>query len=294
MKVTELWKSKSDPTLSFELFPARGEKAAKRLDKAIDKLAALNPDFVSVTFGAGGSTREGSYQLLEKLSKDKGLKVIAYFACFGLGPDDIVAVLDSYKDLGIQTILAVRGDPPHDNPDFVAHSESLAYASDLVKFINEKYDFCLGGAGYPEGHIDAESFEKDFGFAKLKVDNGAEFLVTNYTYNNQKYFDYVSKIREAGIDVPILPGVMPIYNVKMMNNLAKLCGAEITNEINEGISKLPEGDKEALHEFGVDFAYKQCKEMIEKGVTGLHFYTMDRAKSVVAIVSKLREQGLLK
>lgn len=292
MNLTELWGSKGKPTLSFELFPARTEKAAANLEKAIDKLAALEPDFVSVTFGAGGSTRTGSRQLAEKLKQEKGLEVLTYFACYGLSPDEITSVLDDYWTLGIENVLAVRGDEPRDG-DFEPHPESLPYASDLVAFIKPRYDYCLGVAGYPEGHIDAESKARDLDFLKLKVENGAEYIITNYCYSNKYFFDYVDRCREAGIEVPILPGVMPIYSVKMLEMLAGLCGATITDEIRDGIAALPEGDTEALLDFGIDFATRQCAELIEKGAPGVHIYTMDRSKSAVGIVGNLRDQGLL-
>ncbi len=292
MKLTELWASKGKPTVSFELFPARTEKAAANLEKTIDKLAALEPDFVSITFGAGGSTREGSYQLAEKLKNEKGLEVLTYFACYGLGPEEMISVLDDYQALGIENVLAVRGDEPRDG-DFEPHPESLQYASDLVSFIRPKYDFCLGVAAYPEGHIDAESKAKDLEFLKLKVDLGAEFIITNYCYDNSYFFDFVERCKAASIEVPILPGVMPIYSVKMMEMLAGLCGATITEEIRDGIAALPEGDTAALADFGIDFAVKQCAELLEAGVPGIHIYTMDRSKASVGIVSRLRETGLL-
>jgi methylenetetrahydrofolate reductase (NADPH) len=292
MKVTDIWDASPKPTLSFELFPARSEKAAANLEKAIDALAALEPDFVSVTFGAGGSTREGSHQLVEKLKHQMDLEIIAYFACYGLGPDDIVAVLDDYQALGVENLLAVLGDVPHDG-DFEPHPESLPHASDLVSFIRPKYDFCLGVAGYPEGHIDAVSKEKDLEFMKMKVDLGAEYIITNYTYDNRHYFDFVDRCRSVGVKVPILPGVMPIYSVKMMERLASLCGAEITAEIRQGIAGLPEDDKQALLDFGIELAVRQCAELLQAGVPGIHIYTMDRSKSSVGIVHGLRENGLL-
>ena len=162
------------PTVSFELFPARNAEAAEKLDRVIDQLAVMEPDFVSVTFGAGGSTREGSRQLVETLKNDLKLEVMAYFAGYGLGPDDIQGVMDSYLDLGVDNVLVVRGDPPHGQPDFKPHSASLAHASDMLEFIRPRYSFCLGAAGYPEGHIEAESQQKDLEYLKLKVDNGAE------------------------------------------------------------------------------------------------------------------------
>ena len=292
MKITEIWKTARKPTVSFELFPARSDKAAERLDKTIDELTALKPDFVSVTFGAGGSTREGSRQLIEKLKNEMGLELIAYFAGYGLGPEDIHAVLDSYHVIGVENLLVVRGDPPREG-DFTPHPDSLPYASDLISFIRPEYDFCLGVAGYPEGHIDAPSLEKDIEYLKLKVDRGAEYIITNYCYDNQFFFDFFGRCRAAGINVPVLPGVMPIYSIKMMETLASLCGATITAELRQGIEALPEGDKEALLSFGIEFAVHQCRELIEAGVPGLHIYTMDRSASSVGIVDRLRGEGLL-
>lgn len=293
MKLTDIWNAGERPTISFELFPARSPKAAENLEKAIDKLAALKPDFVSVTFGAGGSTREGSLELVEKLKNEKGLEVLAYFAGYGLGPDDITSVLDSYRGMGVENILVVRGDIPTEQEDFTPHPHSFPHASDLMTFIRPKYIFCMGVAGYPEGHIEAESREKDLEYLKLKVDNGAEYIISNYCYDTQYFFDFVDHCRAIGIDVPILPGVMPIYSIKMMETLASLCGATIVDEIHEGIAALPEGDKEALGHFGIEFAIRQCKELLTSGVPGLHIYTMDRSKSAVGIVQRLRSEGLL-
>ncbi len=293
MKVTELWSSRQKPTISFELFPPRSPKGAEKLENTIDELARLKPDFVSVTFGAGGSTRQGSHQLVEKLKNEKKLEVMAYFACYGLGPDDINAVLDSYQALGVENVLAVRGDMPREQEDFKPHPDSLPHASDLIVFIRPRYSFCLGAAGYPEGHIDCQSKDKDIEYLKLKVDNGAEYIISNYFYDNKYFFDFVERCRAIGIDVPILPGVMPIYSVKMMEMLAGMCGATISNPVRQGIASLPEGDKEALVNFGIEFAVGQCRELLEAEVPGLHFYTMDLSKSAVGIVNRLRTDGLL-
>ena len=293
MRATDIWKIGQKPTVSFELFPPRSAKAAEKFEKTIDELLALNPDFVSVTFGAGGSTREGSRQLIEKLKNEKGREVIAYFAGYGLGPEDITSVLDSYHALGIENILVVRGDKPAGQDDFEPHPQSLPHASDLIDFIRPRYSFCIGVAGYPEGHIEAGNKEKDIEFLKLKVDKGAEYIISNYFYDNQYYFDFVERCRAAGIDVPILAGVMPVYSVKMMEMLAGLCGATITNELRQGIEELPEDDKEALVNFGIEFAIRQCEDLLETGVPGLHLYTMDRSVSSVAIIERLRRDGLL-
>ena len=292
MKVTDIWNANQSPSISFELFPAKSEKGAVSIAKTIDTLAALKPDFVSVTFGAGGSTREGSRQLIQKLKHEKGLEVVAYFACFGLGPDEIIAVLDSYHEMGVESILAVRGDTPREE-GFEPHPESLPHASDLVSFIRPRYDFCIGAAGYPEGHIDAPSKEKDLEYLKLKVDQGAEYIIANYFYDNSYFFNFVDRCRSAGIEVPILPGVMPIYSIKMMEMLASLCGATIPDEVRAGIAVLDADDKGALLNFGIDYAYNQCTELLEKGAPGIHFYTMDRSRSTESIVKRLRSEGLL-
>ncbi|CAN2039440.1 5,10-methylenetetrahydrofolate reductase [Candidatus Magnetomoraceae bacterium gMMP-15] len=293
MRVAELFKDSKKPLISFEFFPPRNEKSAKTFEKVLNNLAELNPDFVSVTFGAGGSTREGSYQLVNKIKKDGKLKVVAYLAGYGLGPDEITSILDAYKKIGIETIFVIRGDKPREDSGFKAHPESLSYASDMLDFIKKRYDFCLGAAAYPEGHIEAESLEKDIEYLKLKVDNGAEYVVCQYFYNNNYYYDFVERCKAIGINVPILPGIMPVYTVKMTENLAKLCGSKITKELKDGLSKLPADDKEAVINFGIDFAAKQCEDLLKKGVPGLHFYTMDRSKTVVEIVNRLKNKGLL-
>jgi methylenetetrahydrofolate reductase (NADPH) len=292
MRVTDLWKEGRTPTLSFELFPAKTEKGAANLETAIDELAALLPDFVSVTFGAGGSTRQGSYELLQKLQNDKGLEVLAYFACYGLGPDDITDILDRYAGLGIGSVLAVRGDTPRDE-GFEAHPDSLPHASDLVARIRDRYSFCLGVAGYPEGHVEASSRERDLEYLKLKVDAGADYIIANYSYDNDYFFDFVDRCRTIGIEVPILPGVMPIYSVKMLGILAGICGATITSEVQEGIAALPDDDTDALIEFGIDFAARQCAGLLTAGAPGVHIYTMDKSASAVGVVNSLRAEGLL-
>ncbi len=294
MQVTNLWNNKREPTISFELFPARNDKTAEKLEKVIEELKNLKPDFVSVTFGAGGSTREGSYQLVDKLiNEKKGLEVVAYFAGYGLGPDDIVSVLNGYRDLGVETILVVRGDAPGEAEGFKPHPGSFPNASDMLSFISDRYEFCLGAAGYPEGHIEAKDDAKDLEYLKLKVKSGALYIIANYCYDNHYFFDFVKRCRKIGISVPILPGIMPIYSIKMMEMLAGLCGATITTEIRRELAKLPPDDKQALENFGIDFATKQCRELVKAGVPGLHFYTMNRSKSTVEIVNRLRNEGLI-
>jgi methylenetetrahydrofolate reductase (NADPH) len=186
----------------------------------------------------------------------------------------------------------VRGDPPREQPDFRPHPDSLPHASDLIGFVRPRWDFCVGAAGYPEGHVEATDKGKDLEYLKLKVDRGAEFVIANYAYDNRFYLSFVERARALGVRVPILPGVMPIFSVKMMESLSKLCGASIPDEVRRGIAALPPGDAEALVAWGIDYAARQCRGLLEAGAPGIHIYTMDRSASAAGIVRRLREAGV--
>nr|NJM03055.1 5,10-methylenetetrahydrofolate reductase [Desulfobacula sp.] len=276
----------------MEFFPYRDEKTAEQFKTTIDELSAVHPDYMSVTFGAGGSTRDGSFQTVKTVFKDKRLPCVAYIAGYGLSPDNITAVLDSYRDLGIETIFVIRGDRPREK-DFVPHPDSFAHASDLISFIRKRYDFTLGCAGYPEGHIEAPSLEKDIDFLKLKVDQGAEYIVAQYFYDNDYFFNYVEKCRKAGIEVPVIPGIMPVYTVKMTQALSKICGTKITTALQKRLNAVDAENPEAVLRLGVDFAVDQCKGLLKQGVSGLHFYTMNRSRSTLDIIRQLRGDNLL-
>ena len=193
MRVTHLYKSKT-PVISMEFFPPRNETAAQTFSKTLDDLAELNPDYMSVTFGAGGSTRDGSFQAVKEVMIDKKQPSVAYIAGYGLGPEEITNVLDNYQALGIETIFVIRGDKPRQE-SFTAHPQSFSYASEMIAFIKQRYDFTLGCAGYPEGHLEAQSLEQDIGNLKHKVDNGAEYVVAQYFYNNA-FFSTMQKNAE--------------------------------------------------------------------------------------------------
>jgi methylenetetrahydrofolate reductase (NADPH) len=292
MKLHSLWASSNQPTFSFEFFPARSPKALLSQEKIIGDLLSLKPDFVSVTFGAGGSTRQGSRDLVAKFL---GLNqtVLAYFACYGLAQSEIAAIMDQYQSLGVENVFAIRGDRPQE-PEFQNPApDALEHASALLDFLSSKYQFCLGAAGYPETHREALSPEKDLEFLKLKVDKGAKFIITQYFYENRTFFDFRNRCRQAGITVPIIAGIMPIYSAKMMSNLAAMCGATVPTSVQAAVAAIAAEDTAALHAFGVDFALKQCKALIQEGVDGLHFYTLNRAISTLEIVEKLRQEGLL-
>jgi methylenetetrahydrofolate reductase (NADPH) len=292
MRVADLWKQKAKPTVAFEFFPAKTEKASENLGKTLDILAGLKPEFVTVTFGAGGSTKDGSRELVSRLKKEKGLEVVAYFAGFGLGPQEITEVLDKYAEAGVENVLVVRGDPPKD-PAFRPHPQSLSYATELLEFIRQRYSFCLGAAGYPEGHVKARSKEEDLDYLHRKVDQGAEFILTNYFYNNRFFFDYLDRCRARHIEVPIIPGVMPVYGTKLVETLALACGASIPEPLRLELAGLPEGDKQAVIDFGVRYAVDQSRELIRAGVPGLLIYSMDRWEPAAGIVRGLRSENLL-
>ncbi|MFO7839645.1 MAG: methylenetetrahydrofolate reductase [Desulfosalsimonadaceae bacterium] len=291
MRVTDVYAKKA-PVVSMEFFPPRDEAAAEKFGGIVDKLAERGPDYMTVTFGAGGSNRDGSYQTVKKLMNEKQLPTVAYIAGYGLGPEEITEVLDKYRDLGVETVFVIRGDQPKDE-SFVPHPESFSYACDLIAFIKDRYDFTLGCAGYPEGHIEAESLEKDIEALKKKQDAGAEYVVAQFCYDNQFFYDYEQKCRKAGVSIPLIPGIMPVYTVKLINILSRVCGAKITPELQQKLDELSGADKETVLQTGIDFAVKQCRDLLQNNVAGLHFYTMNRSKSTCAIIDRLREESLL-
>jgi methylenetetrahydrofolate reductase (NADPH) len=289
LRIANLYKiNRKRPVISFEFSRPKDEKAAINLDKALDSLTTLSPDYVSVTFGAGGSTREGSFELIDKLKNERGFNVVAYIAGIGLGPEEIVEAMEKFSSLGIQTVFVVRGDAPTWDENYKPHPEAMQYASVLIKFIKSRYDFCLGAAGYPETHMEAESPEKDLDYLKLKVDEGAEYIVAQYFYDNTFFYDYLDKVMAKGINVPVVPGVMPIYTVKLTENLAKICGTTITEKVRKGLDSLPADDKDSVIQYGIDLATEQCKDLLKHGVPGLHFYTMNRGKSIMKIMDNLK------
>lgn len=291
MRVTDLYRQRK-PVISMEFFPPRDQSAVEKFSGTIKLLSGLNPDYFSVTFGAGGSTRDGSYQLVKNLVIQEKLPTVAYIAGFGLSPDDIRTVLDAYQALGVQTIFVIRGDRPA-TKDFKAHPDSFKYASDLIAYIKTHYDFTLGCAGYPEGHIESESLDTDIGYLKQKVNAGAQYIVTQYFYDNDYFFNFVEKCRQQRIDVPIIPGIMPVYTVKMTRMLSEICGSAIPEKLDAQLKTIDPDDKAAVLELGIEVALDQCRGLLEKGVAGLHFYTMDRSKTTLEILRRLSQEKYL-
>jgi methylenetetrahydrofolate reductase (NADPH) len=291
MRVTDLYKKKKN-VISMEFFPPRNEAATEKFSATVDTLADLSPDYLSVTFGAGGSTRDGSYQTVKNLVQSKKLPTVAYIAGYCLGPDEICRVLDAYEALGVETIFVIRGDKPADDT-FTPHPDSFSYAGEMIHFIKSRYGFTLGCAGYPEGHLEAESLDSDIRHLKEKIDAGAEYVVCQYFYDNRFFFDFVDKCRDQGIQVPILPGIMPVYTVKLTRMLSRVCGSTIPAWLDEKLSALDPEDKAGAAQLGVEVATDQCRKLLEKGVDGLHFYTMNRAKSTTEIIKQLKRENAM-
>jgi methylenetetrahydrofolate reductase (NADPH) len=292
MALSALWQSGASPTISFEFFPARDDKGAEKLESVINILTDFEPAFTSVTFGAGGSTRQGSFQLVKKLKQEKKLAVVPYLAAWGLHSDQVNAIVNDYRSLQIDGLLCVRGDQPQTESD-PTNIGSFPHATDLLGYLKKTNDMILGAAAYPEGHRQAAGLSQDIEFLKLKMEKGARFIITQYTYTNDLHYRFLDRCRQKGIDIPIIIGVMPIYSIKMMESLAALCGATISKGVRDGLAKIPPDDKRAVTEFGVQFALAQCRDLIQHGVQGIHFYTMDRARTVGRILTALHEEGLL-
>jgi methylenetetrahydrofolate reductase (NADPH) len=275
------------PLFSFEFFPPKDDEGVERLFETVANLKPLRPAFVSVTYGAGGSTREKTVAITQRIKREAGIEAMAHLTCVGHGRDEIGELLEEYEDAGIENIMALRGDPPRGDTEFVPHPEGFAHANELIAFIRQRKDFCLGGAGYPEVHPEAPSAEDDLDNLERKIDAGCDFVVTQLFFDERDYFDFVSRARERGIETPIVPGVMPVTNTAQIKRFTQMCGATIPAPL---LAKLEAtaGDAEAVVEVGIEHATRQCRALLEGGAPGIHFYTLNRSLSTRKIVASLQ------
>ena len=280
------------PSFSFEFFPPKTDEAFDTLVETIRELQKLHPTFVSVTYGAGGSTRRRTVDVVAKAKRELGQESMAHLTCVGSTEDELRDVLDELKAQGIENVLPLRGDPPAGTDVFEKTPGGFGYANELVSFIKKNYDFCLGVAGYPEGHQEADDFDTDLANLKLKVDAGADFVITQMFFDNHFYFDFVEQARAIGIDVPLIPGIMPILNVEQIKRFTRMCGASIPEELLERLEAIKE-DADAVRQCGVEHAAKQCRELLEGGAPGIHFYTLNRSTSTRDIFENLKAVGAL-
>jgi methylenetetrahydrofolate reductase (NADPH) len=286
MRIDELLAA-GGPVFSIEFFPPKTPEGVTSLFETVEALKPLGPSFVSVTYGAGGATREGTVEIATRIKREHGLEVMAHLSCVGEPVEGLTALLDRFRDAGIENILALRGDPPRGATSFEAAPGGLESAAELTGFIARSYEFAIGGACFPEVHPEAASLEADLTYLKTKVDAGASFLITQLFFDNRVYFDFVAAARGRGIDVPIIPGVIPIASYGQVQRICDLCDASIPGELAEAMEGLG-GDAEAEALLGVAFAAQQCEELLAAGAPGIHFYALNRAPGTRAVLSALR------
>jgi methylenetetrahydrofolate reductase (NADPH) len=287
MRIDEIIASAPEPTFSFEFFPPKTEEGEQTLRESITTLAALQPSFVSITYGAGGTTRERTVEMTKWMKKDLGLEAMAHLTCVGATTEELRAVLDELASGGIENVIALRGDPPRGETEWKPVPGGLSYANELTELIASSYDFCIVGACYPEVHQDASDAARDMENLKRKVDAGARVLITQLFFESRMYFEFVASAREAGIDVPILPGIMPVTNVSQIKTITQLCRATIPQPFLDAL-ELRADRPEAVLELGVAYSTLQCAELLAGGAPGIHFCTLNRSPATSAIVSALR------
>ncbi len=247
----------------------------------------LNPGYISVTYTSGGATRDKTIQIVERAKREFGLESMAHLTCVGHSKQEIKSILDELKRSGIENVIALRGDPPHGEASFKPHPEGFKYASELTRFIRSSYSFCIAVAGYPEGHSESPSREEDWNHLQEKVMAGGDFIITQLFFDNRDFFTFEKRMREMGVEVPIIPGIMPITNYSQILRFSRVCGANIPETVVSDLETI-QNDHEAVQQYGIALATRQCKELIAYGVPGIHFYTLNKSKSSQRIYENLQ------
>jgi methylenetetrahydrofolate reductase (NADH) len=274
------------PFFSFEFFPPKDDDGSGRLFRTIAALQPLRPAFVSITYGAGGSNRARTVALAKQIQQETGLTVVAHVTCVGSTRAQLRELFDDLARSGIRNVLALRGDPPQASPAFEAAAGGFSHATELIAMLRRNYDFCIGAACYPEKHPEAASVEADLARLREKVDAGADFLVSQLFFDNAAFFEFERRARAGGIAVPILPGLMPITNFDQIERFTAMCGASIPPKLRFEM-EARQGDGEAVEALGVAYASMQAVALLQAGVPGIHFYTLNRSPATRAIVSSL-------
>jgi methylenetetrahydrofolate reductase (NADPH) len=286
MRIDEIIAS-AQPTFSVEFFPPKTDEGRDQMRDTARQFAEIGLDFVSITYGAGGSTREGTVAGAHLLHNEFGLETMAHLSCVGETTDGLTQMLDRIRETGIENVLALRGDPPRGQTDFVQPEGGLGSAAELTGFISERYPFTIAGSCFPEVHPEAADLDADLDYLKTKVDRGATFLITQLFFDNNVYFDFVRAARAKGIDVPIIPGVIPIASYAQTERICSLCDATIPQPLADAFSAL-DGDEVAEFELGIAYAAQQCAELLAAGVPGIQFYALNKAPATRAVLSALR------
>ncbi|HYB26857.1 MAG TPA: methylenetetrahydrofolate reductase [NAD(P)H] [Solirubrobacteraceae bacterium] len=287
MRIDQLLARTDEPVFSFEFFPPKTDEGERNLREALGALRELEPDFVSVTYGAGGSTRGLTLELTKWIKQELGIEAMAHLSCVGATRDELCVILDSLNEAGIENVLALRGDSPKDATEWRPHPGGLRYSSELAALIDDRYSMSIGAACFPEVHPEAPDLASDLRFLKHKVESGASFLITQLFFDNDVYFRFVEEARAAGIDVPIIPGIMPITDVGQIKRFTEMCGASIPKALLDQLERRA-GCPDAVRELGVSYATLQCAELLARGAPGIHFYTLNRSPATRAILAALR------
>jgi methylenetetrahydrofolate reductase (NADPH) len=288
MKVIEAL-NQGKPTLSFEFFPPKTPEQEKRLFEVIARLKKFNPDYVSVTYGALGTTREKTFFWVKEIKEKFGIEPVAHLTCIAASKSNLLDQINALDKMGTENILALRGDPPEGIKKFIPPPDGFLFAKDLVAFIKQRAPhFCLGVAGYPEKHPESPGIEEDIARLKQKVDAGADYIVTQLFFDNNHYFNFVGRCRKAGIMAPIIPGIMPITSYKLLKKMTKICGATLPPRL---LSELEQhrDSRNAILKIGIEQAVKQCAELRKSGTPGLHFFVMNQAGPITEILTLLNQ-----
>jgi len=287
-KIPDLFKDK-DITYSFELFPPKTEKGFSNLEITLEQLAELKPDFISCTYGAGGGQRDKTLDIVQLIQEKHNIIGLAHLTCVINTKEEIKNIINDIKSRDILNILALRGDPPLDQPNWTPTDENFKYSSELCAFIRQEFNehFGIGVAGFPEGHILCPDREQDADYLKIKIDNGADFVITQIYFDNNDYFEYVKRLEHRGIKTRVLPGIIPITDYNSLLRFTKLCGASIPPKVKEIFEPI-QNDKEATLKAGIEFAINQCNELLKNGVPGLHFYCLNKVEPSKTILNAVR------
>jgi methylenetetrahydrofolate reductase (NADPH) len=287
MRIDQILEDAGEPVFSFEFFPPKSDAGERVLGLALESLRQLAPAFVSVTYGAGGTSRGRTLELTKWIKQELGVEAMAHLSCVGSTREELTDVIADMRQAGIENILALRGDPPRGEDDWKPHPGGLQYSTELAALIHSDHDMCIGGACFPEVHPEAPDLAHDLRFLKDKIDNGVSFLITQLFFDNELYFRFVDEARAAGIDVPILPGVMPITDLRQIKTITGMCGATIPPPLLEALEWRAH-DPDAVLQLGVSYATLQCAELLARGAPGVHFYTLNKSHATRAILSALR------
>lgn len=291
MKFTELF-ARQERTFSFEFFPPKSDEGFEHLFETVAHLKALGPSFVSVTYGAMGSTRRKTTDIVARIRREIGIEAAAHLTCVGHTRAELEEILEEIRARGIENIVALRGDPPQGENEFKPVEGGLSYAYELVRLIRSRYDCGVAVAGYPEGHTECPDKQRDLEHLKLKVRSGADGVITQLFFDNRCYFDFVERAERIGIDCRIIPGIMPIINYKQIKRFTQMCGATIPADLHDRLSAV-EDDPEAVRRIGVEHASAQCRELLKGGAPGIHFYTLNKSDATMEIFRRLREEHVI-